>query len=292
MTETTTLNATQAAQAGRLLKGYTIEITARDRRNIDPIKAVLPKGTEMYIAHAHGGRTDVIVEAAKVMRANGLEPVPHLVARNVQSLQQLEELVKQLTGEAGVNKALIPGGDAAKPDGPLSSSIELLRTGILQKHGIKRINISCYAETHSVIPDNVVDEHRAMKLELIEKEGIETELVSQFAFEPDLMVAMVKRLRSLGVKQPVRIGVAGPNDRASLVKYAIMCGIGNSLKALTQRPESVGKLMTREGPDDIVAAVGAAQEADPSLNIAGIHFFTFGAVVESAQWANNLIAKA
>jgi hypothetical protein len=31
--------------------------------------------------------------------------------------------------------------------------------------------------------------------------------------------------------------------------------------------------------------VGEAQAADPSLNIAGIHFFTFGSLAKSANWA-------
>jgi methylenetetrahydrofolate reductase (NADPH) len=45
-------------------------------------------------------------------------------------------------------------------------------------------------------------------------------LVSQFAFDAAPFVALARRLRAAGIAAPLRVGVAGPAARTTLIKYA------------------------------------------------------------------------
>ena len=83
---------------------------------------------------------------------------------------------------------------------------------------------------------------------------------------------------------------AGPADRRTLWKYALHCGIGNSIRALGRRTDAVANLVARRAPDDLVRALAAAQRRNPSLGIDGIHLFTFGGIASAATWADALLA--
>ena len=75
-------------------------------------------------------------------------------------------------------------------------------------------------------------------------------------------------------------------------KYALHCGIGNSIRALGTRVDAVANLLARRTPDAIVRELATAQRRDPGLGIEGIHIFTFGGVAGAASWANTLLAAA
>jgi hypothetical protein len=79
--------------------------------------------------------------------------------------------------------------------------------------------------------------------------------------------------------------VAGPAERGKLIKYALRCGVGASLRALRERSELARNVMAGEAPDDLLGEVALSQTADPSLGISGVHFFTFGDPASSIRWA-------
>ena len=130
-----------------------------------------------------------------------------------------------------------------------------------------------------------MDEARTAKLAWAEANGIDVTLVSQFAFDATPIIAYAKRIRAQGVKAPFRVGVAGPADRGLLIKYALICGVGNSLKMLQKRSDLAMNTLSGETPETVIRELAAAQAADPTLGMSGIHFFTFGSLAKSAQWA-------
>ncbi|MEI9892323.1 MAG: hypothetical protein WDN45_19315 [Caulobacteraceae bacterium] len=137
--------------------------------------------------------------------------------------------------EAGMERCLVLGGDRDNPAGELNSSLQILETGLIQKRGVKTIRIGSYPEGHPKIPEAVLDKARADKLAIAERDGLDVTIVSQFVFEAEPIVGFAKKLRAEGTKAPFRVGVAGPADRALLMKYALICGIGNSLRVLKGR---------------------------------------------------------
>jgi methylenetetrahydrofolate reductase (NADPH) len=275
-----------------LLRGYSVEVTPRSRSAIEVCREHLAPGTEVYIAFVPGEAHHAVVATAAGLRTAGFVPVPHVTARNIVSFAQLDDFLGRLAGEAGVTLALVIAGDLDQPAGPYPSSLELLRTGLFQQHGVRRIGLACYPEAHPRIGAEVLEQALLRKLELAHEAGLNAWLVSQFCFEAAPILRLLERLRALGIREPVRVGLAGPADRRTLWKYALHCGIGNSIRALGSRPDTVANLLVRRAPDAIVRALAAARRRDPSLGIEGIHIFTFGGVASAASWANALLAAA
>jgi methylenetetrahydrofolate reductase (NADPH) len=275
-----------------LLRGYSVEVTARGAAAAEVCLAHLATGTEVYVAFTPRDTHHGIVDTAIRLQAAGFVPVPHVTARKVASFTQLNDFLARLAGEAGVTRALVLGGDADRPTGPYRSSLQALESGLFQRHGIRRIGLACYPEAHRKIDAAALDEALAAKLDLVRRAGLEAWLVSQFCFEAAPIVRFAERLRAEGVDAPLRVGLAGPADLRRLWKYGLYCGIGNSIRALGPRVDAVANLLARQTPDTVVADLAVALRRDPALGIAGIHIFTFGGVASAASWANAIVAAA
>jgi methylenetetrahydrofolate reductase (NADPH) len=276
----------------QLLRGYSIEVTTHNRSAVELCRHHLAPGTEVYVAFVPGETHHAVVASAARLRAAGFVPVPHVTARSVASFTQLGDFLANLAGEAGVTRALVVAGDLEQPAGPYHSSLELLQTGLFQRHCIRRIGLACYPEAHHRIDAGPLEQALLAKLELVRAAGLEAWLVTQFCFEAAPILQRVRQLRDLGVSAPVRVGLAGPASRRTLWKYALHCGIGNSIRALGTRVDAVANLLARRAPDAIVRELATAQRQDPGLRIEGIHIFTFGGVASAADWANALLAAA
>ncbi|MEI9886117.1 MAG: hypothetical protein WDN08_06375 [Rhizomicrobium sp.] len=121
--------------------------------------------------------------------------------------------------------------------------------------------------------------------------GLDAQVVTQFGFDADGILAWLLRIRRAGIDAPVRIGVAGPASTASLVKFAMRCGVGNSLRALRTRGAAMGKLMGETKPDALLRAL-AAGWSDPDVGaVSGIHFYMFGGSARTAKWLAALVAE-
>jgi len=275
-----------------LLRGYSVEVTARGAAAAEVCLAHLATGTEVYVAFTPRDTHHGIVDTAIRLQAAGFVPVPHVTARKVASFTQLNDFLARLAGEAGVTRALVLGGDADRPTGPYRSSLQALESGLFQRHGIRRIGLACYPEAHRKIDAAALDEALAAKLDLVRRAGLEAWLVSQFCFEAAPIVRFAERLRAEGVDAPLRVGLAGPADLRRLWKYGLYCGIGNSIRALGPRVDAVANLLARQTPDTVVADLAVALRRDPALGVVGIHIFTFGGVASAASWANAVVAAA
>ncbi len=284
---TTIKDETDARKAlAGLLQDYSAELIARDRKSLEAAGSLLRPGTEVFIVAVAGENADRLVDAAIQLRRAGLVPVPHVVARNIESRKTLDKLLERLVAEAMVDRALVLGGDRDKPAGEFDSSLQLIETGMFQMHGIDKIALACYPEGHPRIADATLEAARAAKLTAAEAAGLEVTLVSQFCFDPKPIIALGERMRGQGVKAPFRVGVAGPAERTTLLKYALMCGVGASMRALKERKDLARNVLTGETPDALLSELALAQARNPALGITGVHFFTFGSLAKSAQWAN------
>ena len=86
------------------------------------------------------------------------------------------------------------------------------------------------------------------------------------------------------------VGLPGLATAKTLLKYAMDCGVGPSLKAFSKRYASLTKLLTISMPDHMIVALARHKERAPESNIAGIHFFTFGGFQKTADWANKIVS--
>lgn len=281
-------HAEAAARIAGLANRYSLEVSSRSARDLDACLTHLEKGSDVYINFIAGDDLGAKVRCAAALKTSGFRPVPHIGARHLKSAAQLDDLLARLAGEAGVDRALLVGGDAAAPAGPFESSLAVLASGLLAKHGFRAAAFAGYPEGHPQIAPLELERALAAKLALAAEQGIEAYIVTQFCFEPAAVTAWLAALRREGVAAPVHIGIAGPANIATLVRFAIRCGVTNSIRALTARADRFFRLVADSAPDGLIR--GLAAGADPALlaGVAGFHFFPFGGVAKTARWANAL----
>lgn len=284
MTGTTT----DPLSVGKMLRGYSIEVNPSQSKVLDAAVERLDRGTEVFLTWIPGANPlDAVAPAARLRRA-GLIPVPHVGARHLESAAQLQQFAARLAGEADVDRILIIGGDRAQPAGPYDSSLAVMQTGVFQKAGITRMAVAGFPEGNPNISETALEAALAAKLKFAHAAGLQLSIVTQFCFKADPIVQWLRRIRNRGIEIPVRVGLAGPAGLITLARYAVRCGIGNSLHVLTEHP-SFAKLLTEKGPEPIMRELAASLQSENGakpLSIAGLHFYVFGGFNKTVDWIN------
>jgi methylenetetrahydrofolate reductase (NADPH) len=117
---------------------------------------------------------------------------------------------------------------------------------------------------------------------LARRQGLDVSLVTQFGFDAAPILRWIEALRAQHVICPVRVGIAGPATVATLAKFAVRCGIGESLRALARGYTAFARILAEAGPDALVDALVDGEDRD--FPIDGLHVFTFGGVRRAAAW--------
>ncbi len=288
-------DATQTGQRNAdleaFLEGYSIEVMPRTAGKIDDFRALLPAETRVYIAHIEGTPITEMVATAKRLAEQGYTVMPHFPARIINDKATLENWIAMYQGEAGVEQALLLAGGVAQPHGDFHSSMQLLETGLFDKAGFKRLHVAGHPEGNKDIDpnggDDAVMEALRWKQAFNETTDAKMALATQFAFDADPIIAWADRLTSEGIDIPIHIGIAGPAKLQTLIKFAIACGVGPSLKVLQKRAMDVSKLLLPYEPTDVLTKLAAHKAANPDFNIERVHFFPLGGIKTNANWAIN-----
>jgi methylenetetrahydrofolate reductase (NADPH) len=271
------------------LKGYSIEVMPRTAEKVDDFKALLAPGTRVYIAHIEGTPIEDMVATAKRLANDGFPVMPHFPARIIKDAATLGDWIARYQGEAGVDQALLLAGGVATPHGAFHSSMQLMDSGLFDKAGFKRLHVAGHPEGNKDIDPkggnaNVEDALR-WKQAFSERTDAQMALATQFAFDPDPIIKWVNDLSAAGITLPVHIGIAGPAKLQTLIKFAIACGVGPSLKVLQKRAMDVTKLLLPYEPTDVLTKLAAHKAANPDFNIEQVHFFPLGGITSNANWA-------
>jgi len=272
----------------KMLRGYSIEVNPSQAKVLDAAVERLDRGTEVFLPWIPGANPMAAVAPAARLRRADLIPVPHVGARHVENAAQLGQFAARLTGEAGVDRILMIGGDRAQPAGPYDSSLAVMQTSVFQKAGITRVAVAGFPEGNPNISGATLDQALAAKLKFALEAGLQLSIVTQFCFKADPIVEWLRRVRNRGIEIPVRVGLAGPAGLITLARYAVRCGIGNSLHVLTEHP-SFAKLLTEKGPEPIMRELATSlwgENGAQPLNVAGLHFYVFGGFNKTIDWIN------
>jgi methylenetetrahydrofolate reductase (NADPH) len=253
--------------------------------------AQLPAGMSVYVHHSPRHRLAQSHAALKAIRAAGLEPVPHIAARRIVSRAELDSFLERAMGDSGVSKVLLIGGDVPQSLGPYASGAELLDEGILGAHGIREVGLPGYPEGHPRIPRAVLEQALSGKLALIAAQGLSAYIVTQFSFAPARVVNYCGELARNIPAIPVYVGLAGPTEARTLVRFAQRCGVSASLRALQAQGMGAIRLFTHTDPREQLAAVARHCLGHESSNVVGAHFFSFGGAAKTAAWMNREITS-
>lgn len=281
--------ATPAPEMQKFLQGFSIEVMPRTAEKVEDFRAILPKGTRVYIAHIEGTPIEDMVATARRLSGEGFEVMPHFPARIIKDQATLGDWISRYQGEAGVDQALMLAGGVAKPHGDFDSSMQLLETGLFDKADFKRLHVAGHPEGNKDIDPSGgtanVDAALQWKTDFNNRTDAEMAIVTQFAFESAPVIEWANGLAEAGVDLPIHIGIAGPAKLQTMIKFAVACGVGPSLRVLQRRAKDVTKLVLPFEPDDVVGELAAHKAANPDFGITQVHFFPLGGIKTNAEWA-------
>ncbi|MCC5984049.1 MAG: methylenetetrahydrofolate reductase [Rhodobacteraceae bacterium] len=279
--------APASAEVQALLRGYSIEVMPRTAEKVADFRDLLPAGTRVYIAHIEGTPIADMVATAARLRAEGMEPMPHFPARIIANRAMLADWVARYRDAADVKQALLLGGGVSTPHGDYDNAMQLVETGLFD--GFERLHVAGHPEGNRDIDpkggERMVMDALRRKAAFARDSGVPMAIVTQFAFEAAPIIAWTDRLRAEGIDLPVHIGVAGPAKLQTLIRFAVACGVGPSMKVLQKRAKDVTKLLLPFEPTELVRDLALHKATHPDFAVERVHFFPLGGIRTNADWA-------
>ncbi|MGB0798146.1 MAG: methylenetetrahydrofolate reductase [Planktomarina sp.] len=276
-------------QVEAMLNGYSIEVMPRTAEKIEDFRALLPKGTRVYVAHIEGTPIEDMVATAKRIAGEGFDVMPHFPARIIKDEATLRNWISMYQGEAGVDQALLLAGGVNTPHGDYDSSMQLLESGAFGDAGFKHLHVAGHPEGNKDIDADGsmtnVDAALRWKQAFSETSDAQMAIATQFCFEAAPVIEWANSLQQNGITIPIHIGVAGPAKLQTLIKFSIACGVGASLRVLQRRAKDITKLLLPFTPDEFLSDLAAHKAANPEFNITHVHFFPLGGIKTNANWA-------
>jgi len=263
----------------------SLEVTPNGAAKIDDFRGLLRQGQTVYVTFLPGSDFADTVVTVKKLKAQGMRPVPHFAARSIPSKAFLEENLAMLKAECDIDEALLIGGGVDTPVGEFTESMQVLKTGLFQKYGIKKLGVAGHPEGSPDIAPAECDRALRDKNAFAKDSGMELYIATQFCFEAAPIIEWDRRLREdLGNELPIHIGIPGLATIKTLLKHAQQCGIGNSMRVLTRQAANITKLMTVREPDTLVRDLAAERARTPEFGVRQCHLYPLGGLKKSAAW--------
>jgi methylenetetrahydrofolate reductase (NADPH) len=271
-------------------RAASIEITPHDKALPSALVGHLPAGTTLYVTHTPNTTLLEVVELAGAVERAGFRACPHIAARRLHSRKELDDGLAVLK-DRGITRALLIAGDLDTPAGPFTSTLDILEAGGLVEAGIDSIGVAGHPEGHPRVSEEGLWEALRLKQAFGERTGIRMHVVSQFGFDPAALVAWDRELAARGIVLPVHVGLAGPASLKSLARFAVLCGIGASLRALLMSPSALATLRSLvKTVDEMFPGVVRLREGALAHRLVKPHFFAFGGVKKTMEWLETVRA--
>ena len=288
MAQPTTVSNRRAAVD--LVDRFSLEMTGRDVPGLWEAAHAIPRGTKINVTFLGNEDLEMRVAASKAVRDMGFVPVPHISARRIASQGQLEEFLGRLEEVGATEHVFVVGGDPAEPEGPYPDSLAVIQTGLLQKFGVKEVSIAGYPEGHPDIEGDVLCHHLEVKSAALKDHGLSTVILTQFAFDTDPVMTWIDAVRARGIDAQIRVGTPGPAGVKRLLGFARRFGIGANAMIVKKYGFSLTNLMGTAGPDRFVSDLATLLADDPKSGDVKLHFYTFGGLAATSNWAREFVA--
>jgi methylenetetrahydrofolate reductase (NADPH) len=287
--ESATDDAATRAAARALVGSFSLEVTPPELAKLPDLGDHLGGGTSVYITYLPKVDFSDVVAGAARLRDAGLRPVVHLAARAVPDLTALDAMLGRLV-DVGVEDLLLVAGSIDQPAGGVEDTIQVLESAPFLNREWASVGVAGHPEGNPGIDEGRVDAALATKNKIAAEHGLPLHVVTQFCFAAEPVVAWERRMREQGNALPIHVGLPGLTSPARLLKFGLACGVGPSLTVLRKQTGGVLKLATTPvyHPDQTLLALASARAADPASLLAAVHFFPFGAVRATAEWARGI----
>lgn len=275
----------ETCQSGNrdVLAQFSLEVTARDARQLVSLTKDIPAGTIVSVPFLAGERHADRIAAAKAIREAGYEPMPHIAARRLASETELANLIGSLCEHAHVTRVLVLAGDLDPPKGPYPDTATVLRSGILEGSGIKHVSVAGHPEGHPLQDDRALSAALLEKRRILEERKLEWSITTQFTFDSEPVLKWIAKLRHEGIAVPIRVGVPGAASVKTLLRFAALCGVSASTAVLRKYGLSITQLLTSAGPDRLVDEYADALVGSVYGDV-HLHLYPFGGIRKSMEW--------
>jgi methylenetetrahydrofolate reductase (NADPH) len=273
-----------SSQAQYLLQNSSIELSTNGETAIRKAAEFLPPGTTVFVPKMPKQTLDDKLVQIRLLTEVGLNPVPHIVAKQLRSEHDLRRFVASAVADGGVSEVLVIGGDGDRSIGPFKDAAAVIASGILREAGIRKLSVGGYPDGHPVISASALQADLEAKAALAEEQEHELSIVTQFSFAPDSIADYCSHVACMAPGIAVYAGLAGPTSPAQLLRFATICGVSMSLKGANKLGFSALKLASNSGPDKQLKVLAERKATSTAGNLAGIHLFSFGGFVDSAKW--------
>lgn len=266
----------------QLARTASLEISVKDIPHLTDVQSLIPEGATIAIPWLPKDTHDDRVSAARAVRDAGFEPLPHIAARRIADGNEAERLLSRLREEAGASRLFFIGGDADQPAGHISSALDLLSQSRPGWQAYQQVGFAAYPEPHPLIDRQTLQDALDRKIALAQVAGVEAFAVTQFAFSARPILDWLPAFRERH-SIPVRIGLAGPATVRTLFRYARICGIESSARAVVSNATSIARLLREAGPDPVIRGLAHANPQS-SFGPVSLHLFPFGGMLRTARW--------
>jgi methylenetetrahydrofolate reductase (NADPH) len=287
-----TSRAADSAASVRLIRGFSLEMTAKDVPGLTAARYAIPALTKINITFLGNEDLEMRIGAAKTAKDLGFNPVPHISARRLSSQAELEEFLARLQEVNATQYVFIVGGDIDKPEGPYCDSISVIRTGLLARYGVREVGIAGYPQGHPDIPTDVLWAHLEGKAAALEEQELGMTILTQFAFDTDPVLAWIRGVRDRGIGTTIRVGIPGPTGVRRLLSFAGRFGIGANAMIVKKYGFSLTNLIGTAGPERFIRDLADEVAAEPRTGDVRLHFYTFGGLLDASEWARDFIAAS
>jgi methylenetetrahydrofolate reductase (NADPH) len=271
----------------QLAREASIEITMHDIAHLEESRRVLPAGKALYVSYLPKQRWSETEALCRAVRAAGFRPVPHVPVRLLPDAATVDRVLGGLVNTAQVDELLLISGDYPEALGPYNEVLQLLKSGALQRHGFRKLSVAGHAEGHPGVALADIRRAELDKARFAQEAGLELTFMTQFFFQESPFLDWVRELRSAGVQARVVAGLVGPAKVGTLIKYAVRCGAGASMRVLTARPTAFAKLLGVHGPESVLAGLAQARRENSS-DFSGVHLFCFGGFLRTCRWLRSI----
>ena len=275
------LKGSAAATVARLLSNARYEVLPTASIE-DTVLEHVPIDTTVTVTASPSKGLEATLDLAERLTKHGYTAVPHLAARMVEDRAELETIVARLTSQ-GIDRIFVPGGDA-DPPGAYPDALSLLEELTAIDAPFSQIGITGYPESHPTISDDLTIQS------MWDKRRHATHVVSNLAFDPEVVATWVGRMRKRGITMPLLLGVPGPVDRTKLLAMATKIGVGESTRFLAKHKGTFARLAAPGGfsGEWFLTRIAPAL-SPPEMLGEGLHVGTFNQVAATEQWRRDLL---
>lgn len=225
------------------------------------------------------------VDESQAIREFGFVPVPILAVRRLTSEAMLREFLAALQSITASGSILVVGGDPAQPLGPYPDATSVIVSGVLEEYGVREVGVAGHPGGHPAVASDVLWLALTDKAAMLIQRDLRANVVTQFGFDADQVLAWLAQLRSKGINLPARVGVPGPARARTLLSYAARCGVNTTTAVLENYGFPRSNSADTVGPERFLRKL--ISRYDPQLHgTVGLHFNTFAGFATTARWIN------